>query len=425
MFIDIANIKLKAGNGGDGAVAWRREKFEPAGGPAGGDGGRGGDIIVKTDSGLHTLMDFRYKREYKAENGENGMSKLKFGKDGKDTVLKVPVGTLIRDEKTGGVLYDLKEDGMEVVVCKGGKGGMGNARFKNSTRQAPTFAQAGNRGEEKAIILELKLIADVGLVGFPNVGKSTLLSIVTSARPKIANYHFTTLSPNLGVVKLDEGESFVIADIPGLIEGASDGIGLGDEFLKHIERTGILVHVIDISGQEGRDPVEDFYKINNELVSYNERLSNKNQIIFANKIDIPGSEENLKKLKEELGDKYEIIAGSCATTENIDKLMKKIYENLSKVEDNEYETYDEDYVEVVEEKEEGIKIYKEKGTGRYIVEGPYIDKLLRSTNFDDIESLRYFQENLRKNNVVKNLEELGIGEGESVFIGGYEFEFFE
>lgn len=298
MFIDIAKIKLKAGKGGDGAVAWRREKYEPAGGPAGGDGGRGGDVIVMTDSGLHTLMDFRYKREYKAENGQNGMNKLKFGKDGEDIILKVPVGTLIRDANTKGVIYDLKEDNMSVTVCKGGKGGLGNARFKTSTRQAPAFAQAGNIGEEREVILELKLLADVGLVGFPNVGKSTLLSIVTSARPKIANYHFTTLSPNLGVVKIDEGESFVIADIPGLIEGASEGIGLGDEFLKHIERTGILIHVLDISGSEGRDPLEDFYKINEELFNYNERLAEKKQIIFANKMDVPGAEENLKKARK-------------------------------------------------------------------------------------------------------------------------------
>lgn len=423
MFIDIANIKLKAGNGGDGAVAWRREKFEPAGGPAGGDGGRGGDIIIKSDSGLHTLMDFRYKREYKAQNGENGMSKLKFGKNGKDTILKVPVGTLIRDEKTGGVIFDLKENDMEVVVCKGGRGGMGNARFKTSTRQAPTFAQAGSRGEERDIILELKLIADVGLVGFPNVGKSTLLSIVTSAKPKIANYHFTTLSPNLGVVKVGDNHSFVIADIPGLIEGASEGIGLGDEFLKHVERTKILIHVIDISGSEGRDPVEDFYKINEELINYNKRLSHKKQIIFANKIDIPGSEDNLKRLCEELGDRYQIIEGSCATTKNVDKLLNITYDNLSQYEENDYETYDEEYVEVVEEKEEGIRVYKEYN--RYFVDGPYIDKLLRSTNFDDVDSLRYFQENLRKNNVVSKLQDLGINEGETVFIGGYEFEFFE
>lgn len=422
MFIDIAKIKLKAGKGGDGAVAWRREKFEPAGGPAGGDGGRGGNVIVMTDSGLHTLMDFRYKREYKAENGQNGMSKLKFGKDGEDIVLKVPVGTLIRDANTNGVIYDLKENGMVVTVCKGGRGGMGNARFKTSTRQAPAFAQAGNMGEEREIILELKLLADVGLVGFPNVGKSTLLSIVTSATPKIANYHFTTLSPNLGVVKIDEGESFVIADIPGLIEGASEGIGLGDEFLKHVERTGILIHVLDVSGSEYRDPVEDFYKINEELVRYNEKLGEKKQIIFANKTDVPGAEENLEKLREELGDKYEIIAGSCATTENVDKLMKETYRQLQEVDYTDYETYDIEHVEEVK-REEGIRVFKEQG--EYFVEGPYIDKLLRSTNFDDYDSLKYFQENLRKNKVVEKLEELGAHDGCSVFIGEYEFEFFE
>ena len=422
MFIDIAKIKLKAGKGGDGAVAWRREKYEPAGGPAGGDGGRGGDVIVMTDSGLHTLMDFRYKREYKAENGQNGMNKLKFGKDGEDIILKVPVGTLIRDANTKGVIYDLKEDNMSVTVCKGGKGGLGNARFKTSTRQAPAFAQAGNIGEEREVILELKLLADVGLVGFPNVGKSTLLSIVTSARPKIANYHFTTLSPNLGVVKIDEGESFVIADIPGLIEGASEGIGLGDEFLKHIERTGILIHVLDISGSEGRDPLEDFYKINEELFNYNERLAEKKQIIFANKMDVPGAEENLKKLEKELGDKYKIIAGSAATTKNLDKLMIETYKNLQEVDFSEYETYDKEHVEEVV-KEEGIRVFKENG--KYFVEGPYIDKLLRSTNFENYDSLKYFQENLRKNKVVEKLEELGVNDGGSVFIGGYEFEFFE
>ena len=311
---------------------------------------------------------------------------------------------------------------MSVTVCKGGKGGLGNARFKTSTRQAPAFAQAGNVGEEREVVLELKLLADVGLVGFPNVGKSTLLSIVTSARPKIANYHFTTLAPNLGVVRVDEGESFVIADIPGLIEGASEGIGLGDEFLKHVERTGILIHVLDISGSEDRDPVEDFYKINEELVRYNEKLGEKKQIIFANKMDMPGAEENLKKLEEEFGDKYEIIAGSCATTKNLDKLIKLTYNSLQEVDYEDHETYDEEHVEEVT-REEGIKVFAENG--EYFVEGPYIDKLLRSTNFDNYDSLKYFQENLRKNKVVEKLEELGAHDGCSVFIGGYEFEFFE
>lgn len=420
MFIDIANIKIKAGNGGNGAIAWRREKYEPAGGPAGGDGGNGGDVIIKADDSIHTLMDFRYKREYKAQNGENGMSKLKFGKDGEDIILKVPVGTLVKEKNSGGVICDLKEKDQEYIIAKGGKGGHGNARFKNATRQAPNFAKAGGVGEEIEITLELKLLADVGLIGFPNVGKSTLLSIVSKARPKIANYHFTTLKPNLGVVKISEENSFVIADIPGLIEGASEGIGLGDEFLKHVERTGVLIHVIDISGSEGRNPYEDYLKINEELKNYNEKLSQKEQIIFANKMDIEGAKENLEELKEKLPE-LEIIAGSCATTENVDLLMKKAFEKVQNYTPD-YETYDEVYVPEKKE-EEGIFVYKENG--RYFVDGPYIDLLIRSTNFGSSDSLKYFQENLRKNGVVDKLRELGIEEGESVFISEYEFEFFE
>lgn len=420
MFIDIAKIKCKAGNGGDGAVAWRREKYEPAGGPAGGDGGKGGSIVLQTDEGIHTLMDFRYKREYKAPNGENGQSKNRFGKNGEDVILKVPIGTLVKDGATGGVIVDMKDRDQTFVLCKGGKGGMGNTRFKTSTRQAPAFAQAGSKGQEREIILELKLLADVGLVGFPNVGKSTLLSIVTSAKPKIANYHFTTLKPNLGVVHLGPEESFVIADIPGLIEGASQGVGLGDEFLKHVERTSVIIHVIDMSGQEGRDPIEDFYKINEELKNYNEKLSQKPQIIFANKMDLPGARENLELLQEKIQN-YPIVEGSAATTENVRNLMQKVYEYVKNYEP-EYETYDEAYVEA-EEREEGIHVYKTNG--EFFVDGPYIDKLLRSTNFENWESLKYFQENLRKNQVVEKLKELGVEEGGSVFIGGYEFEFFE
>lgn len=423
MFIDIANIKLKAGNGGDGAVAWRREKYEPAGGPAGGDGGNGGNIILKTDEGIHTLMDFRYKREYKAPNGENGRSKKQFGKNGEDIILRVPVGTLVKDKETGGVIVDLKENNQEFIIAKGGRGGRGNAKFTTSTRQAPTFAQAGSRGEEHEITLELKLLADVGLVGFPNVGKSTLLSVVSAAKPKIANYHFTTLKPNLGVVNLGPEMSFVIADIPGLIEGASEGLGLGDEFLKHVERTKVLIHVLDISGSEGRDPIEDFYKINEELEGYNEKLATKPQIIFANKMDIPGAEENLEKLKAELGDKYKIFSGSVATTENLMELMKYTYNEVqSHVEDDQYETFDNVYVPK-REREEGINVYEDNG--RYVVDGPYIDKLLRSTYFDSNESLRYFQENLRKNGVIDRLRELGVEEGDTVYIGEWEFEFFE
>ncbi|SHG97055.1 GTP-binding protein [Anaerosphaera aminiphila DSM 21120] len=421
MFIDVATIKLKAGNGGDGAVAWRREKYEPAGGPAGGDGGAGGNIIFKTDEGIHTLMDFRYKREYKAPSGENGRNKKQFGKDGEDIILKVPVGTLIKDKNTEGVIADLKSKDQKFIIAKGGRGGKGNAKFTTSTRQAPAFAQAGSKGEEREIILELKLLADVGLVGFPNVGKSTLLSVVSAAKPKVANYHFTTLKPNLGVVNLGTEMSFVIADIPGLIEGASEGLGLGDEFLKHVERTKILIHVLDISGSEGRDPIDDFFKINSELKNYDERLSTKPQIIFANKMDIPGAEENLKLLKEKLGKDYKIFSGSAATTENLQELMKYTFNELQNYEE-EYETYDEEYV-AVEEKEEGIRVYKE--FDKYIVDGPYIEKLMRSTNFEDVDSLRYFQENLRKNKVIEKLKELGIDEGDSVFILKYEFEFFE
>ncbi|KGF29762.1 GTPase ObgE [Peptoniphilus lacrimalis] len=420
MFIDSAKIRLKAGRGGDGAVAWRREKYEPAGGPHGGDGGRGGDVIIKADEGLHTLMDFRYKREYKAQNGENGMNKLKYGKAGEDIILKVPVGTLVKDEETGGVIYDFKNKDDEFVICHGGRGGHGNAKYKTSTRRSPNFAQAGTKGEERSVILELKLLADVGLVGFPNVGKSTLLSQVSKARPKISNYHFTTLTPNLGLVSLGPEESFVLADIPGLIEGASQGIGLGDEFLKHIERTGVLIHVLDVSGSENRDPLEDFYKINEELYNYNEKLRDKTQIIFANKMDIPSSKENLEKLKKALASKYQIIEGSAATGENVKLLMQKAYQ-LVQEKGIDYKTYDKAYVEN-KVREEAITVRKENDD--YIVEGPYIDKLMRSTNFNDYESLKYFQENLRKNNVIEKLKSLGIEEGQSVNIGGYEFEFF-
>ena len=420
MFLDSAKIRLKAGRGGDGAVAWRREKYEPAGGPHGGDGGRGGDVIIKADEGLHTLMDFRYKREYKAQNGENGMNKLKYGKAGEDIILKVPVGTLVKDEETGGVIYDFKNKDDEFVICHGGRGGHGNAKYKTSTRRSPNFAQAGTKGEERSVILELKLLADVGLVGFPNVGKSTLLSQVSKARPKISNYHFTTLTPNLGLVSLGPEESFVLADIPGLIEGASQGIGLGDEFLKHIERTGVLIHVLDVSGSENRDPLEDFYKINEELYNYNEKLRDKTQIIFANKMDIPSSKENLEKLKKALSSKYQIIEGSAATGENVKLLMQKAYQ-LVQEKGIDYKTYDKAYVEN-KVREEAITVRKENDD--YIVEGPYIDKLMRSTNFNDYESLKYFQENLRKNNVIEKLKSLGIEEGQSVNIGGYEFEFF-
>ena len=295
MFVDVAKINLKAGKGGDGAVAFRREKYEPAGGPYGGDGGDGGSIVLVADEGIRTLMDFRYKRHYKAETGENGRTKKQFGKSGQNLTLKLPVGTLVKDANTGKVIVDMKEHNQEFTIVKGGKGGRGNAKFATATRQAPRFAEPGRPGEERDIVLELKLLADVGLIGFPNVGKSTILSIVSEAKPKIANYHFTTLKPNLGVVKIEEGQSFVIADIPGLIEGAHEGVGLGHDFLRHVERTRVLVHVLDGSGIEGRNPIEDFYSINEELLKYNPKLGEKPQIIVANKMDLPQAEEWLIK----------------------------------------------------------------------------------------------------------------------------------
>ena len=421
MFIDVAHIKVIAGKGGDGAVAWRREKYEPAGGPAGGDGGQGGSVILKTDTGLHTLMDFRYQKEYRAKNGENGRSKKQFGRDGEDVILRVPVGTLVKDEETDRVIADLNEPDKEYTIAQGGHGGRGNAKFTSSTRQAPAFAEAGSLGEERSICLELKVLADVGLIGFPNVGKSTLLSVISAARPKIANYHFTTLQPNLGVVDLGEGQSFVVADIPGLIEGASQGVGLGHDFLRHIERTRILVHVLDMSGQEGRDPLEDYEKINEELGDYHEKLMQKPQVVFANKMDLPTSQENLDRFKAQYPD-VKVFAGSAATTQDLKALLYGIWEELEKV-PYEAETFDEEYIPEKEEAGPGIVVKRENG--KFLVEGPYIDKLLRSTYFDDRDSLRYFQENLRKNGVVDQLRDLGIQEGESVFINGYEFEFFE
>ncbi|MFA5576531.1 MAG: GTPase ObgE [Tissierellaceae bacterium] len=422
MFIDVAKIELKAGKGGDGIVAWRREKYEPSGGPYGGDGGNGGSIILKADEGIRTLMDFRYKRVYKGENGEDGRTKKQFGKAGKDIILKLPVGTLVKDADTGGVIVDLKEKDQTAVIAKGGRGGRGNAKFATATRQAPGFAEPGRKGQERSIVLELKLLADVGLIGFPNVGKSTILSIVSAAKPKIANYHFTTLKPNLGVVRVGEEKSFVIADIPGLIEGAHEGAGLGHEFLRHIERTRILVHVLDISGSEARDPVEDFYKINGELSKYDERLKDKPQLIVANKMDLEGAEEGLDRVKDELESKgYKVYPVSAATGEGIERLKYAIWDLLINTELT-YDTYDEEFV-YIEKEEEAIIVKKENGD--YIVEGSFVERLLNATYFDNVDSLRYFQEMLRNKGVVDELVRLGIEENDPVFICGYEFEFFE
>ncbi|MDY0234673.1 MAG: GTPase ObgE [Gudongella sp.] len=423
MFIDVAKVSMKAGKGGNGIVAWRKEKYEPAGGPYGGDGGNGGSIILYADESIRTLMDYRYKRAYNAESGEDGRAKKQYGKAGANTRLRLPVGTLIKDEETGKVIVDLKEAGQEFIIARGGKGGRGNAKFATATRQAPGFAEAGTKGQEKNIILELKLLADVGLVGFPNVGKSTLLSIVSAAKPKIANYHFTTLIPNLGVVKVADEKSFVIADIPGLIEGASQGAGLGHEFLRHIERTRVLIHVLDVSGSEGRNPIDDFYKINQEIFDYNDKLKTRPQIIAANKIDIPSSAEWLEKVKAEFESQgIQVFPISAATNQGIRELLFAVWELLENTEMN-YDTFDEEYF--VEETNKKDEIIVRKVDEMYIVEGDFMERLLESTYLDDEESVRYFQEMLKRKGIIEELKELGISEGESVFICGNEFEFFD
>ncbi|BAG07785.1 GTPase ObgE [Finegoldia magna] len=421
MFIDVAKIELKAGKGGDGSVAFRREKYEPSGGPAGGDGGDGGSIIIVGDKDIKTLMDYSYRSIYKAESGGDGRNKKQFGKKGEDLILKVPVGTLVKDYDTDTVIYDVKHDKEEFVICKGGKGGKGNVHFKSSIRQAPRFAEPGEKGEEKTIKLELKLLADVGLIGLPNVGKSTLLSIMSNARPKIANYHFTTLEPNLGVCKVGE-KSFVLADIPGLIEGASEGLGLGHDFLKHIERTKILVHVLDISGSEGRNPIEDFELINSELSSYNIKLNDKKMLVVLNKTDL-GAEDNIKEFREKYSDKVdEIVEISAATTENVDKLMYLIADTLDSIEDD-YSTLDEQYVYFEEEKEPDFKVRRENEN--YIVEGPLIENLIYRTNFEVYESVNHLQKVLEDKGVIQQLKDLGIQDGDNVVIGDVEFDFYE
>ena len=422
MFIDIAKISVKAGKGGNGSVAFRREKYIPMGGPDGGDGGDGGSIILEADEGLRTLMDFRYKRHYQAENGEDGRGKKQYGSDGKDLVLRVPTGTLVKDEETNIILADLKTHGQQFVVARGGRGGKGNTKFKNSIRRTPRFAEPGTKGDDREIILELKLLADVGLVGFPNVGKSTILAMITSAKPKIANYHFTTLKPNLGVVSIGEGHSYVLADIPGLIEGASEGAGLGLEFLRHVERTRLLLHVIDASGQEDRDPIEDFYKINEELKQYSDKLTDKSQIIVLNKIDLPEAQENLERIKKEFSDKYEIIEVSAATGDGLDLLKKRAYERLTQIEE-EIDFVDELEVESFYDRKERDTIVVTKEEDYYLAEGDFLERLVGSTNFDDFESFSNFQKVLIDKGVIERLRALGATEGDLISVCGVEFDF--
>ena len=424
MFIDKARIFVKAGNGGNGSVSFRREKYVPAGGPDGGDGGRGASIIMVADAGLRTLMDFKYKKKYSAPCGEDGSKKKRSGKNGDDLILRVPEGTIVRDEKTGLIIADLKNDGDSVVVAKGGFGGKGNQHFANAVRQAPSFAKSGTDGEERWVTLELKMIADVGLLGFPNVGKSTFLSVVTSAKPKIANYHFTTLTPNLGVVKTRHGESFVMADIPGIIEGAADGVGLGHDFLRHVERTKVLIHIVDISGVEGRDPVEDFDKINDELKLYNEKLATRPQIVVANKADILYDEsvyENFKKIMEDRG--YEVFKMSAATREGVDAVIDRVTTILSEAEEIELVSEEEIYKPELEEEEERLKIEVDE-EGVYVVTGKELRRIMYSVNFDDMESLQFFQKQLETRGVFDMLREKGIEDGDTVKIYELEFEFY-
>ena len=419
MFIDKARIFVKSGNGGNGAVSFRREKYVPAGGPDGGDGGNGASVIFEVDLGLRTLMDFKYQRKYVAEHGEDGSKKRKAGRNGEDLILKVPPGTIIRDEATGLVIADLKEEGDRAVVAKGGRGGKGNQHFANAVRQAPAFARSGSDGVEKWVVLELKMIADVGLLGFPNVGKSTFLSVVTKAKPKIANYHFTTLTPNLGVVQTKFGESFVLADIPGLIEGAAEGVGLGHDFLRHVERTKVLIHIVDISGLEGRDALDDFDKINGELKLYNEKLATRPQVVVANKMDILEDESIFDEFKNELeGRGYKVFKMSA-----VDDVIAYVSELLREAEEIELVSEEEMFrPELDEVQDEGLQIDIEDGV--YVVTGKSLRRIMYSVNFDDMESLQYFQKAMESQGVFDRLREMGIEDGDTVRIYEIEFEFY-
>ncbi len=431
MFVDRAKILIRSGKGGDGAVTFRREPFVPEGGPDGGDGGRGGDVVFQADRNLRTLMDFRYKQRYEAENGQNGMKKKKFGKAGEDLIIKVPMGTMIIDEKTGLLMKDLTEDGESFIAAKGGRGGRGNVNFKNSVRQAPNFAEAGGAAKERTVILEMKLIADVGLVGFPNVGKSSLLATATSAQPKIANYHFTTIDPNLGVVQLYD-TSFVMADIAGIIEGASEGLGLGFKFLKHIERTKVLIHVVDVSGSEGRNPIEDFDKINKELETYSPRILKKPQLVAANKIDMIGEDDpkylEFKAYVEAKG--YSVFPMSAPLNMGVKEILAGALNALKEIEANpieeaepvemfdfEADLRDPDYREIYVGYDEAEDVYT--------LEGKQLEKIFNSTNFNDMGSLRYLYKYIEKNGAIERLKEMGLDEGDIIRIKKYDMEFWE
>ena len=427
MFIDKAKIFVKSGDGGNGCVSFRREKYVPLGGPDGGDGGKGGSVIFEVDPGLTTLLDFKYRKKFVAEVGGKGEGSKCYGKDGDDLHIKVPMGTIIRDFESNKIIADLSHKDDTFVIAKGGKGGKGNCKFCTPTRQAPHFAEPGMPGEERWITLELKLLADVGLVGFPNVGKSTFLSTVTAAKPKIANYHFTTLKPNLGVVKAEGINAFVMADIPGIIEGAAEGVGLGLDFLRHIERTRLLIHVVDISGIEGRDPFDDFVKINEELKKYSVKLWDRPQIVVANKSDMlydEGVYEDFKKRVNELGfDK--VYKMSAATKSGVETIIKEAGRMLSEIPITELEISEEERF-IQEEKRFSYDVSiedGEEGNRVYVVYGSFVDRLLNSVNIHDADSLRYFHKVLRNKGVLDKLREMGIEDGDMVRLNDFEFEY--
>lgn len=421
-FVDKTRITVKAGKGGDGAVSFHREKYVAAGGPDGGDGGRGGSVIFTVDDNMSTLMDFRYKHKFVAGNGQQGQGKRCYGKDGESVYIKVPRGTVIRDTATNAIIHDMS-GGEDFIIAKGGRGGWGNTHFATPTRQVPAFAKPGLPGEEMDITLELKLIADVGLVGFPNVGKSTFLSVVSKAHPKIANYHFTTLYPNLGVVYVDEGSSFVMADIPGLIEGASEGVGLGYDFLRHVDRCRLIVHIVDVSGSEGRDPVEDFDIINSELAAYNEQLSQRCQIVAANKCDLvePGS-DNIERLKKHVEEKgylfYEISAATHSGVETVVKECGRLLKDIPLI-----PSFEPDYVAPEMQLGTADDLVITNFDDIWTVEGPWLQRLCMRTNFNDYESRMYFDKSMREAGVYQKMEEMGVKDGDTVSIYDLMFEY--
>ncbi len=430
MFADRAEIYIRSGKGGDGHVSFRRELFVAAGGPNGGDGGRGGDVIFEVDTGMNTLADYRYVRKYAAEDGENGSKNNCTGKDGKDIVLKVPEGTVIRDVATGKVIADMSHENKREIILRGGRGGKGNQHYATATMQVPMYAQPGQNYLELNVLLELKVIADVGLVGFPNVGKSTFLSRVSNAKPKIANYHFTTLNPNLGVVDLKNGEGgFVIADIPGLIEGASEGIGLGHEFLRHVERTKVLIHVVDAAGTEGRDPVEDIRAINKELLAYNAELAKKPQVIAANKLDVLYGEEKdiaMELLQTELEPEgIKIFPISAATGEGIEELLYYVHDMLKNINEAPIVFEKEFFPESLEVASEPYFVEYNEEDDVYVVEGPRIEKMLGYTNIDSEKGFEFFQKFLKTNGILDELEALGIQDGDTVRMYGLEFDYYK